>query len=77
MDYKDFKVNFKELVSEIEISNEAYEFVLAEAKLFFIKDSINNSILSKNKKKLSSKPVTRKRQPLFLKNEIREGIHFQ
>lgn len=61
MDYKDFKVNFKELVSKIEISNEAYELVLAEAKLFFIKDSINNSILSKNKKKLSSKPVTRKK----------------
>ncbi|GAB6636271.1 hypothetical protein BOVMAS19_18270 [Streptococcus uberis] len=63
MEYNDFKGKFKELVSEIEISNEAYELVLAEAKLFFIKDRLSNdnSIPSKNKEKLTSKPVTKKK----------------
>ncbi len=45
MNYNNFKTEFENLISGIEISNETSELVLTEARLFFIKERIfkNNS----------------------------------
>lgn len=45
MNYNNFKTEFENLISGIEISNETTELVLTEARLFFIKERIfkNNS----------------------------------
>lgn len=45
MKYNNFKTEFENLISGIEISNETTELVLTEARLFFIKERIfkNNS----------------------------------
>lgn len=37
MNYNNFKTEFENLISGIEISNETSELVLTEARLFFIK----------------------------------------